>query len=75
MSFESYLGIQKNHMGMSCEYQLSSVLFSAASLQVLKGVVPSHMGDMRVCVEHAVDSPKSQKVATKTGGQSTSSFR
>ena len=39
------------------------------------GVVPSHMGDMCVCEEYVVDSPKRQEEAMNIGRQSPSSFR
>ena len=38
-------------------------------------VAPGHMGDMRVCVEYAGDSPKRQKEAMKTGRKPPSSFQ
>ena len=51
-----------------------SVLFSAATLQVLIGVVSSHIGDMYVCV-CVVDSPRRQEEAMNIRRQSLSSFR
>ena len=48
----------------------SVVLFSVATLQVLLGVVPSHIGSTCACVEYVVDSPKRQEEAMNTRRQS-----